>query len=191
MEQVIYTGFIKRVISGLLDYLFFILFTLIIFFVGYFTQITAKNYLLTINVLNILFQFIYNITMPQYFGGTLGKILFKIKIKKVNFDKIGFKEAFLRYLVQLTWYIFHAVMNMIIIISTSDIIFNEFETFSDLNNYIDSFIPQPITIIGLIIVSIWIYSEYIVLLLNKKKRGFQDFLAGTVVINIRGKHKSG
>jgi uncharacterized RDD family membrane protein YckC len=178
----IYAGILIRILSGLIDFLVFVIIQSIVFLILLIVQKIPKNYWIIYELIVPLYYFIYNITIPQYFGGTLGKILLKIKILKTNYQKIGFKESFLRYLFDLLWYLYISIVNIVIVINTPDELYNEFKTFSEWVNYSNSNEPK-ITIILLIAINIWIFSEYFVLLLNKRKRGLQDYLAGTIIVN--------
>ena len=178
----IYAGILIRILSGLIDFLVFVIIQSIVFLILLIVQKIPKNYWIIYELIVPLYYFIYNITIPQYFGGTLGKILLKIKILKTNYQKIGFKESFLRYLFDLLWYLYISIVNIVIVINTPDELYNEFKTFSEWVNYSNSNEPK-ITIILLIAINIWIFSEYLVLLLNKRKRGLQDYLAGTIIVN--------
>ena len=186
VDDKIYAGFFIRIISGLLDKLFFWLFVLMVFFIGGFLQYFSSSYFWLIQQISILiFHFIYNITIPQYFGGTLGKLVLKIKILKINFQKIGFRESALRYVINFViWDLLYAIVIIISIINTPDELYSLFNTFLEWNNYL-KINESKILFVAIILINAWILSEYFVLLLNKKKRGLQDYIAGTIIVNMK------
>ena len=186
----IYAGFFIRILAGLLDKLFFWLFILLGFIIMYFFQkMPPKYFWIIVQIIVVLFHFIYNIIIPQFFGGTLGKLLLKLKIFRLDFQKIKFKESFLRYAINfIGWNLYFAIVKIIGIINTPDELYNEFTTFSEWSNYSNIIEPNIINIMTVVMI-IWELSEYIILLLNKKKRGLQDYIAGTVIVNTKNYNK--
>jgi len=189
-EKRIYAGFFIRILSGLIDWIINILFISINFFI---MLIIKKNqnlmsYFIILEIITILFQYIYYILIPQKFGGTFGKLILGIKIIKLNNQNIGFKESFLRYSINILWYIYDAIIKIYIIANSSNELFNSFGSYTEWSNYLENSKPK-ISIIALIFINLWIFSEYIVLLFNKKRRGLNDYIAGTVIINKKYLHK--
>ena len=180
----IYAGFFIRILSGLIDYVIYLIISFIIYLLLKLIGEMPKYYIVIYLLFHLLYHFIYNITIPQYFGGTFGKLLLKIKILKTDYKKIGFKESFLRYLFVLLWYLYSTIDNIKSLINTTDGSFNEFMTFSEWINSSNSNEPK-INVVFLIAINIWIFSEYIVLLFNKEKKGLQDYFAGTVIVNTK------
>jgi uncharacterized RDD family membrane protein YckC len=184
-----YAGFFIRILAGVLDWLFFALFILIIFLIeNIFREIIfrkmSKNFWIIPQIVTVLFEFIYNIIIPKYFGGTLGKLILGIEILKINFQKIGFKESFLRYFIILIWVIYNSIINIKGILYTTEDLYNGLNSLSEWQNYLKSIEPK-FTIITTVIINIWIFSEYIILLFNKEKKGLQDYMAGTIIVNKR------
>jgi uncharacterized RDD family membrane protein YckC len=177
-----YAGFFVRILAGILDWAFFILFLLIIFIIERIVGKISKNFWIIPQLVIVLFEFIYNIIIPKYFGGTLGKLMLKLKILKVNFHEIGFKESFLRYIIVLIWVIYNSIINIKGILYATEYLYNSLNSLGEWQNYLKSVEPK-FTIITTIIINIWIFSEYIILLFNKEKRGLQDYMAGTIVVN--------
>lgn len=184
IESKKYAGFFVRALSGIFDWAIFLLFLLINFMIVIIMKRPPKNYFIFIQVITILFKYIYNIFIPQKYSGTLGKLIFKIRILKLNNQKIGLKESFFRYLINFLWDLCISIITINIIINTSDELYNDFNTFKEWNNYLSSSEPKYLIILT-ILINLWIFSEYFVLLLNKKKRGLQDYIAGTIVVNTK------
>ncbi len=117
------------------------------------------------------------------FGGTPGKLLMGLRVKKLSFEKIGWKEAWLRFSVDLV------ILGAIFLFRILILLNIEFHEFTGLSYpqktdlyYVKSHFWLPFIYT---IQTLWISSEGVVLLLNKRKRAIHDFIAGTVVV----KHK--
>jgi uncharacterized RDD family membrane protein YckC len=179
-----YAGFFIRVLSGIFDQIIFLIYILINFIIMIILKKPQKYYFFLLQIITFLFRYIYNVFITQKHGGTLGKLILKIRIHKLNEEKIGFKESFFRYSIDFIWYLYFTIIYINILLNTSNELYNSFDTFRECSNYLRTSEPKFI-IIGTIIIFSWNISEYIVLLFNKKKRGFQDYLAGTIVVNTR------
>jgi uncharacterized RDD family membrane protein YckC len=170
-----YAGFLRRIIASIIDSLFLLAYA--IFIVSYFM---TKSFLLyaIFNLSLILLRIIFHIIFVKIWSGSPGKLLLKLKILRVDGSKISWKEAILRYIIDL---IFSLVLCIIVIL----FIYYKNVNWGFINSndlkIINDNLPIYVRIIS-IIASCWMYSEFFVLLLNKEKRGLQDFIAGTVVI---------
>lgn len=133
--------------------------------------------LLVPNFIMVLFLNIYCV---KRWGGTPGKLILGLKIVKDNGEDVNWESAILRHLVMLVIMVFGTCVTVISISQIPD------ETYSRLG-----FIERSVTIsqVNPIMFSvytwlsnIWIYSEFIVLLTNRKRQAIHDYMAGTVVI---------
>jgi uncharacterized RDD family membrane protein YckC len=170
----IYSGFLSRLGANLLDGLIILPYSFLFLFINFFDK---NVYLFTI-VPNLLFIFWYNIYLPKRYGGTPGKLIVGIKIVKIDASPIDWKEAFLRYSVNIVFsFLSIAIMAMAVLLADKEIYnnLNWFQRFAYLSGIVKNNI---ITILN----NIWIWSEIIVLLFNKRKRAIHDFIAGTVII---------
>jgi len=123
--------------------------------------------------------------MNANYGGTFGKLIVGIKIVKVNGETIHYKEAFLRNIVDLVFGVTIVIMQAYTLFKISDPS-HESLTWIKKAGYLYKSMPdsyKPISILN----QIWIWSELIILLFNKKKRALHDFIAGTVVVDPRKK----
>jgi uncharacterized RDD family membrane protein YckC len=179
-----YAGFLVRALSGIIDRIIFLLFALIDYTILYFMKNPTKYYYVFSQIIILLFLYIYNVFIPQIHGGTLGKLILKLKILKLNDEKIGFRESLYRYLTNIIYYLYSSIISIIIILNTPNEFFNSFKKFSGWTNNINP-AESKFYVIATVLIFIWNISEYIVLLFNKKKRGFQDYFARTIVVNTR------
>ena len=180
----IYAGFFKRIVSGLIDWTIQLILQLIPFSLLFFVGWVQKYHLIILDLITGTIWFVYYVTIPQYLGGTFGKLLLKMNILKTDFTTIGFKEAFLRYLFSFIWLLYDAIVKITITLNTNDELYDSFNTATEWNKYLNANEPK-LSFVFLILITTWVLSEYIVLLFNKKKRGLQDYLAGTIVVNTK------
>ena len=176
VSENIYAGFWIRFASLLLDFLFVIPVTVLIL---YLNSLGTEIFFYTI-LPNLLFALWYNIYLPKRYGGTAGKLVVGIKIIKINGQSIEWKEAILRHIVLLFLTIFSIVIMIFCILKADE---STYINLSWINQtaYLMSFAPF-LSAVYTWSSNIWIYSEFIVLLTNKRKRAIHDYIAGTVIV---------
>lgn len=122
----------------------------------------------------------FNVYLVKRYGGTPGKLILKIKITKLDGSDVGYREAALRYSVLF----FLSILSSIPMILASQGM-TDAEYFSVGWQYRSVALmertPGWYNLVT-IATNIWIWSEFIVILTNKKRRAIHDFIAGTVVI---------
>ncbi len=176
IHETIYAGFWLRFGALLLDLIVMSpLIILDILINGY-----SRNACYFTFVFMLLISIGYNVYFVKKFGGTPGKLVTGLKIIRIDGKDIGWKEAFLRYSVDLAFIIFIGV------ISIKSNSLADGETLKSLawlkrQEYLMSFSPILFKIHSWIN-NIWIYGELIVLLTNKRKRALHDFIANTVIV---------
>jgi len=127
-----------------------------------------------------LFGLFYSVYLVRRFGGTPGKLLVGVRIRKVDGQPVGYREAFLRYLPEL---ILATLMSIGLLISVFHMTDTEYHalTFMERAKRTVELAPswyKPLQIIQ----TIWVWGELIVLLTNRQRRALHDFIAGTVVV---------
>lgn len=176
-----YAGFWPRLGALLLDSLILLPLTALALWGGEEYRLFHVYYL----VPGALFGLFYGVYLVQRFGGTPGKLILGIRIRKVNGDPVGYREALLRYLPE---FILGMLMSVALCLSTLNM--------TDAEYHALSFIQRAERLIDLappwykpaqIVHNIWIWGELIVLLTNRKRRALHDFIAGTVVVHANGK----
>ncbi|MCH6259268.1 RDD family protein [Puniceicoccaceae bacterium K14] len=150
-----------------------------IFLIQYINNLGRLNYIYTIVPTYIFFIF-FSIYTVKRWGGTPGKLLLKVIIVRKDGSKAGWKEAINRYIVSLVIGIPSVIGNCLVILSMSDDKFFSFSIF-ERTRYIGANMPEWHRMVDWT-GQIWIWSEFIVLLLNDRKRALHDLIAGTVVI---------
>jgi len=176
----IYSGFLSRLAANLLDLL--ITFPILYISILIFLSINNKYIYLIYYSIITLFQLWYNIYLPKRYGGTVGKIIVGLKIIRMDSFEIGWKEAILRHGVNIIFIIINSVGIITAVLSADDEIYNNLRSYQR-PVYIGSFIigKTIISTIG----NIWVWSEIIILLTNKRKRALHDFIAGTVIVKTK------
>ncbi len=128
---------------------------------------------------------VYNILLLGFKSQTIGMMLVRFKIFKVDMTSINWKNAFLRYVVNVLLALVSVSVGIYFLnllpadnyltqtyVQIIDQLRNSF-------NFYDVFITVSIAL-----TFSWTFSEVIVLLFNEKKRAIHDYIAGTVVICI-------
>ncbi len=119
-----------------------------------------------------------HVILVAKFGGTPGKLLMGIRVRRQFEDKIDFRSASIRYAVDL----------VMLIVTTSFILSGLFamteEAFQAIpaggkNIYLAN--AYSSTVFSLIF-GLWVWSEFIVMLFNKQRRAIHDYFAGTIVV---------
>lgn len=129
----------------------------------------------------ILFSLFYGVYLVRRFGGTPGKLIVGVRIRKVSGEPVGYREAFLRYLPDLILGTLASITVIIALFHMSDAEYHSL-SFMARSKRIVELTPwyTPLQIVQ----NIWVWGELIVLLTNRKRRALHDFIAGTVVVLI-------
>jgi uncharacterized RDD family membrane protein YckC len=109
----------------------------------------------------------------------------QIKVTRLDGSPIGYKQAFLRHVVDLALQIITTTSVLVALFSVSRVNF-EISGWVARNTLLRDAMPYW-GVWAEYAIDIWVLSEMIVLLFNKKKRALHDFIAGTVVIRTREK----
>jgi uncharacterized RDD family membrane protein YckC len=129
----------------------------------------------------IVFGLFYSVYLVRRFGGTPGKIIVGIRIRKLDGQPVGYREAFLRYLPD---FILGTLMSIAFIIPVFHMTDAEYHSlaFMERTKRMVELAPswyKPLQWIQ----TAWVWGELIVLLTNRKRRALHDFIAGTVVVH--------
>ena len=172
-----YAGFWKRFGSYWLDMLIMAPIIAISFWGNEQSRLFHLYYLIP----GLLFGLWFHVYLVKRYGGTPGKLLLKIKITKLDGTDVGYREAALRYSVLFVLSIFSAIPMILAAQGMSDA-----EYFSmgwqERSLALMERTPSWYNLVS-IAMNVWIWSEFIVMLTNKKRRAIHDFIAGTVVIS--------
>jgi uncharacterized RDD family membrane protein YckC len=121
--------------------------------------------------------------LVKRYGGTPGKLIMGIGIRKVNGEPVGYREAFLRNLVDLIFSVVISTAMLFPLFHMTDVEYHSLSFTQRIHREI-ALAPSWLKP-GQWAENIWIWGELIVLLTNRKRRALHDFIAGTVVIHTR------
>lgn len=172
----IYAGFWIRLGSLLLD---FIILLPVVIIILYLNGLSKNAFYYTL-LPNLIFSFWYRIYLVKKQGGTPGKLIMGIKIIKIDGSDVSWKEAILREIVNYGLTFFISIVT-IIALSQADTAHYESLTWLTKQQYLMTLMPIFFTIYTWSS-NTWVYSEFFVLLFNKRKRALHDFMAKTVIV---------
>lgn len=121
----------------------------------------------------------YNIYCVKRWGGTPGLLVFKLRIRMLDHSPVTLKAATLRYCVLLILGALAGIGGVIGSLRIDETAYLSLST-TQITAEVARLQPSWAKSISLL-TQLWIYGEFVVLLVNKKRRGQQDFMAGTVV----------
>jgi len=177
--QIIYAGFWKRLSSLIIDGVVFLPF----FFLRIWVDSHSKFLSLVFAIFYIVLMAAYEVCFVAKFGQTIGKMAVGIKIVKVDGDAVSWKEAFLRHSVNIFFAILYGIAMCYAITKIADSEYVNL-TWKARNHKIYELYPSWFSWAN-ILSNLWVWSEVVVLLFNKKRRALHDFIAGTVVIHAK------
>jgi uncharacterized RDD family membrane protein YckC len=172
-----YAGFWPRLASALLDMVVMTpLMALLFWGSAQFRLFEVYNFLP-----GIVFSLLYSVYLVRRFGGTPGKLMVGIRIRKLDGEPVGYREAFLR---QLPDFILSTLMSIAFIVSVFHMTDAEYHSlaFMERTKRMVELTPswhRPLQWIQ----NVWSWGELIVLLTNRKRRSLHDYIAGTVVVH--------
>jgi uncharacterized RDD family membrane protein YckC len=172
-----YAGFWPRLGALLLDFLIFLpLLALQIWAMHRYRLFILYNL-----VPSTLLGLFYGVYLVRRYGGTPGKLIVGVRIRKVSGEPVGYREAFLRYLPDCVLGLLVSIALIIAVFHMSDTEYHALSVHERLKRMYE-FAPswyKPTHIIQ----EVWLWGELVVLLTNRKRRALHDFIAGTVVVH--------
>src|SRR3954463_7804000 len=173
----IYAGFWPRFAALLLDSLIVDPVFLLVWWGGEHWRLFNLYYFLP----GLAFGLFYSVYLVRRFGGTPGKRLMKVLIRKVDGSPVGYREALLRYLPEFVLGATSGIASIVAVLHLTDAEYSATSSFMERSLLVTSAQPGwagPVTVVS----SVWIWGELIVLMTNRKRRALHDFIAGTVVV---------
>ena len=164
----IYAGFWRRFGAYWLDVLIF----LPLMFLSIWGGEQSRLFQLYWFIPGLLIGIWYHVYLVKRYGGTPGKLILKIKIAKLDGTDVGYKEALLRYSVLL-------IISLVMSSSMIPVTLNMTDEFyfsmgwQERTLYMAGHAPNWYGYAN-IAMNIWIWSEFIVMLTNKKRRALHD-----------------
>ncbi len=179
IKDSLYAGFWIRLGSLFLDFLFILPVT----FLTLYLDGLGKNVYFYTLIPNLAFQIWYYIYLPKKYGGTAGKLVAGVKIIRLDGKPIGWKEAILRHSVMFVLTILSSIWMINCLMQADETIFMSLGWLQR-SQYLMTLSPDFFKFYTWVS-NIWIYSEFIVLLTNERKRAIHDFIAGTVIVRAK------
>ena len=140
-----------------------------------------KNLAILITIPSTALFAMYHVYFNVRFGGTLGKLSVGIRVVRPNGTRIGWAEAWKRSAVDLAFALLFLCVEVWALIQVSAEQYSATE-FVERVELLQSHYPSWFFVIT-VLQHVWIWSEVVVLLFNKRKRALHDFIAGTVVVH--------
>lgn len=172
----VYAGFWKRFCAGFADALIIMPLVFLFNWLEGFDRTLA----IIITILwSILFA-MYTVYFNARFGGTLGKLAVGIRITKPDGSRINWSDAWKRSSVDL---VFSSVALIVGVWGLTQVDPEGYASvgWMERGYMVMEHAPAWYATFS-ILQQVWIHSEVVVVLLNKRKRALHDFIAGTVVI---------
>lgn len=175
-DQKVYAGFWKRFCAGFADA--FVIMPLAFLFVC--LEGFDRNLAIAITIPSSILFAMYNVFFNARFGGTIGKLAVGIRVTKPDGSRIDWIEAWKRSAVDL---VFASIVLVVEVWGLTQVDPGRYASVGwiERTQLVFEHAPSWYGIIN-IFQQVWIWSEVVVLLFNKRKRAIHDFIAGTVVI---------
>lgn len=172
-----YAGFGPRLASLLLD----LLVMLPLMALSFWGSAQFRLFQVYYFVPGILFGLFYSVYLVRRFGGTPGKLIVGIRIRKLDGEPVGYREAFLRFLPD---FILATLMSIAFIMAVFHMTDAEYHSlgFMERTKRMLELVPSWYSPLHWIQTA-WVWGELIVLLTNRKRRALHDYIAGTVVVH--------
>ena len=172
-----YAGFGPRLGSLLLDVIIMLPLSALAFWADGHYRLFSVYYLIP----GTLFGLFYGVYLVRRFGGTPGKLIVGIRIRKLDGEPVGYHEAFLRYLPDAILGLLMSIALVFPLFHMSDSEYQSLAVMERAKRMVE-LAPswyKPLHWIQ----TAWVLGELIVLLTNRKRRALHDFIAGTVVVH--------
>ena len=175
-DKFVYAGFCKRFFAGLIDMLIIIPLALLF---GWLEELD-RTLAIVINIFWLILFVMFNVFFNAHFGGTPGKLAIGIRITKPDGSRISWPEAWKRSAVDIVFVFITSVTKSWALMQLDPSSYDSLG-FMERIQLLEEYLPTWYSSV-IFIQEVWIWSELIVLLFNKRKRAIHDFIAGTVVV---------
>jgi uncharacterized RDD family membrane protein YckC len=171
-----YAGFWRRFGALWLDVIILLPLTALIWWGGHQFRLFNLYYFIP----GQLFRLFYEVYLVRRYGGTPGKRLLRISIRKTDGSPVGYREALLRYLPEAVLVALVSIGMIYAELSMPDAAYATlgFGERARQLTALASWWYRPANTA----LQIWTFSEVIVMLTNRRRRALHDFIAGTIVI---------
>lgn len=174
-----YGGFWRRVGAFFIDMAIMLPLVLPLVYLG---LPWSQSFLLYWFLPSLALNLTYNVYLVNRFGGTPGQLLCKCRIRMLDGAPVTCQAALLRYAVLLALTTLSAIAGIIGVLRIDEAAYLQMP-FTHISARLASLRPSWAATVDTM-TQVWIFSEFVVLLFNKKRRALQDFMAGTVVVKL-------
>jgi uncharacterized RDD family membrane protein YckC len=128
----------------------------------------------------LLIGLLFHVYLVKRYGGTPGKLMLKMRIALVDGSSITTKAAILRYSIL---FVLLALSSLALVMGTL--------AMTDALYFSLGYVARSEKIVELapswyftvsVLIQVWVWGEFVTMLLNKRRRAVHDYLAGTVVV---------
>ena len=179
-----YGGFWRRFAALWLDFLVLLPLAALVFWGSERYRLFSLYYF----VPGTLVGLFYSVYLVRRFGGTPGKLIMGLRIRKVSEEPVGYRQALLRYAPEFLLGLLMSIALLPPLLQMTDAQYHAL-SFMERSKRQVELAPSWFKSVQ-IFQQIWIWSEFIVLLTNRKRRALHDFVAGTVVVREGPNHTS-
>lgn len=172
-----YAGFWSRFVAGLIDFVV----SLPIFLLVFWLERVSYAGVVLANLVGPVFMIAYNVGLVAVFGGTVGKLIRGLRVLQVNGARATWSNAWRRSAVDLTISFSAVILTLIALnrIAPDVYLAASWDTRPEI---VEKAVPALRWLYWAAFV--WMFSEFVTLLSNRKRRALHDFIGGTVVVHI-------
>jgi uncharacterized RDD family membrane protein YckC len=174
-----YAGFWRRLGAGLVDLAVLLPLT----FLAAALDTVSSAVSIAAVVLGQLGYYAYILPLTKRFGGTLGKLAMGIRVRPADATPLTWRHVWRRSAVDLAA---SALVVAGTVAGHAEISFEAYQAAPWHTRYelLERAVPWHAWANNLYLA--WLLSEFVVVLLNPRRRALHDFIAGTVVVVVRG-----
>jgi uncharacterized RDD family membrane protein YckC len=127
-----------------------------------------------------MWSLFYNVYLVRRFGGTPGKLVMRVEIRNLDGTSVGYRAALLRFLPEFLLGLLASISLAMPLFEVTDPGFQSLGL--NERNQLLRQLASPWYETVEVFEQVWVWSEFIVMLTNRKRRALHDFIAGTVVV---------
>jgi len=170
-----YAGIESRFSAGLIDFCVFLP------FIALHVWASASSLRAQV-VATIVSAFLYpgySIYFHGRFGQTIGKMVMKIRVISYNGTRLAWRQACYRSSVDV---VLSLLQTLTFLIAASRVTAVDFASLNWIERAQRIKQLTPYTWELTVLANVWVWSEVIIILTNKRRRALHDFIAGSVVV---------
>ena len=175
--MMIYAGFWRRTAALLVEALIWVPISLTIHYHVAWRSIPVA--IASYVVLGVV-SFVYRITFLVRWGQTIGKMVARIRVTRIDGQPIGWGVAVLRTSVDMILWAISTTAFVYVLLSWDGPQWSSLDALERSKLIIER---NPLHLFSKVASLVWMGSELVVFLSNKKRRALHDFIAGTVVVH--------